>query len=82
MGQKITMPTEQELGMKKVFASYHFCRLDQPLIQGFGNFVGQFNMEVYAGRVEDFIIHLEKHIKDLLEDQLKFKMQVKVLFFR
>lgn len=69
-------------GMKKVFASYHFCQLDNPLIQGFGNFVGEFNMDAYVGRVEEFIVHLEKHIKTTLEAQLAFKLQVKVLFFR
>lgn len=73
---------KNETEKSKVFASYHFCQIDQPLIQGFGNFVGQFDTESYRGRIEEFIIHLEKHLKTLLEEQLQKKIQVKVLYFR
>lgn len=72
--------TEQEL--RDVFASYHFCRLDQPLVQGFGNFVGKFNMEAYRGEPAKFIVAIEAHLKKLLEEQFGFKIQVKVMFFR
>lgn len=73
---------ELEEPMRKVFASYHFCKIENPLIQGFGNFVGQFNIDAYKDRLEEFIIHLEKHLKELLSSQLKFEVQVKVLFFK
>lgn len=67
--------------MMEVFASYHFTSLDLKY-NGFGNYIGKFYKEVYAGNLSKFIEHIEKAITMELESQLNMKLKVKVLFFR
>lgn len=69
-------------GMREVFVSYHMTTLDMKY-NGFGNYVGQFNTEVYANQsMAKFIEDLEKSIKMANEAQLNTPVQVKVLYFR
>ncbi len=68
-------------GVREVFVSYHFTTLDLTN-NGFGNFVGQFNAEVYGDSMAKFIQDIEKSIEMSLENQLAIKCKVKVLFFR
>ena len=67
--------------MKQVFVSYHYTTMDAKY-NGFGNYVGKFNTELYAGDLSKFILHLEKAIAMQLESQLNMPCQIKVMFFR
>lgn len=80
-------PTPIPEGQRQIFASYHFtCTTPDAQTgifhNGFGNYVGQFNTEVYEGNLGKFIQDLEKSITMALEDQLKMKIQLKILYFR
>lgn len=66
---------------RKVFASYHFTTMDGKF-NGFGNYVGEFNMEVYEGAIDKFIIDLEKSISMALENQMGLRVAIKVLWFK
>ena len=66
---------------KQVFVSYHFTTLDGKF-NGFGNYVGEFNVEVYKGNLAKFIMDLEKSIGMSLENNLGKKVAIKVLYFR
>lgn len=85
------MRQSQRIEQKEVFASYHFTGLKPMeegdlkgiLPNGFGNYVGMFNVEAYNGSsMSKFIVDLEKAIKIYLEEQLGMEVQVKVLYFR
>lgn len=65
----------------EVFISYHFTTRDLKH-NGFGNFVGLFNKEVYKNNLGTFIEDAQKSIEMALEDKLEIKCVVKVLFFR
>lgn len=73
---------KMEDNLKEVFVSYHFTNLENPIQNGFGNFVGKFHPEIYSGNMGKFVQHLEKSIIAALQDQLGIKCQVKVMFFR
>ena len=75
---KITIQKQQ----RQVFVSYHFTKLESPIVNGFGNAVLMFDTESYADQMEKFVQHLERHLINQLTEQLGFKVQVKVLFFR
>lgn len=64
-----------------MFCSYHFTTLDGKF-NGFGNYVGEFHMEIYEGQLEKFILDLEKTLKMVLEQQLGKQLAVKVLYFK
>lgn len=68
--------------MKQVFASYHYTSLDAKY-NGFGNYVGQFDSDIYGSDdTARFILDLEENIAKALETELDLKVKVKVLFFR
>jgi len=76
------MTQETSEGIKKqVFASYHFTTMDGKY-NGFGNYVGEFNMEVYEGNLSKFVQDLEKSIKMALEENLNKELAIKILYFR
>lgn len=72
---------------REVFFSYHYTTLDLKY-NGFGNYVGVFSTEAYAGQGKaKFILDAEKSIGMAVEEYLKSqgvdsKVQVKVLFFQ
>lgn len=78
---KVYHPEATNDGMSKTFVSYHFVNEDGSK-QGFGNYVGMFHMEVYANRMEKFIVDVEKSIAMVLEIKFKDKFTVKVMYFR
>lgn len=72
---------------REVFVSYHFTGfkpLENGILpNGFGNYVGMFNVEVYnGGSMAKFIMDLEKSIKMALKNQLGMEVQVKILYFK
>ncbi|KKM63671.1 hypothetical protein LCGC14_1509150 [marine sediment metagenome] len=66
---------------KQVFVSYHFTTMDAKF-NGFGNYIGEFNMEIYKGNLAKFIQDLEKSIAMSLEQNIGKKVAIKVLYFR
>jgi len=67
--------------MKQVFVSYHFTTKDAKF-NGFGNYIGQFDADIYGSDLARFIIDLEENIAKSLEIQLNIDAKVKVLYFR
>lgn len=67
--------------MKEVFVSYHFTARSGKL-NGFGNYIGQFEDDAYTNDKRNFILNLEETISNLLKDKLGFEVAVKVMFFR
>jgi hypothetical protein len=72
---------DYELDMKEIFASYHFTTLDQKF-NGFGNYVGKFNISLYLNNMSKLVLDLEKSIAMALESELKLKVQIKLMYFR
>ncbi len=66
---------------KKVFASYHFTSKDMKY-NGFGNYIGEFDIAAYHYDPAKFIQDLEKSISMSVSEQLKMEVNIKVLFFR
>ncbi|KKK52131.1 hypothetical protein LCGC14_3107980 [marine sediment metagenome] len=67
--------------MKKVFVSYHFTTKNAKL-NGFGNYIGEFDEEAYMNDIARFILDLEATISKLLGEKLNMEVGVKVLYFR
>lgn len=65
----------------KIFVSYHFVAKDSR-INGFGNWIGEFNMEEYKDDLASFILDAQREIENLLKDKLKMEVAVKVIYFR
>lgn len=66
---------------RKIFASYHFTSLDLKF-NGFGNYVGEFDVESYKDDPGKFILDLEKSVSMAVSEKLKMEVTVKVLYFR
>lgn len=77
--QKKSPIVENEL--RDVFVSYHFTTHDLKH-NGFGNYVGKFNTEIYVGNMAKFIQDLEKSVNLAVEEMLGTKVHVKILYFR
>lgn len=73
--------TKEEKEMTNVFVSYHFTTKDGKL-NGFGNYIGQFNNEDYKDNLAFFILQLEKEIAKAVEEKINMPVSVKVLYFR
>ena len=67
--------------MKQVFVSFHYTAKDGS-VNGFGNYVGEFDPEVYMNNLREFILSLEKTITKVFEDQTKIPCKIKVMFWR
>ncbi len=67
--------------MKQVFVSFHYTAKDKS-VNGFGNYVGEFNPDDYVNNLRDFILDLEKQIAGVFEDQTKIPCNIKVMFWR
>ncbi|HEC37464.1 hypothetical protein LCGC14_0476700 [marine sediment metagenome] len=67
--------------MKQVFASYHFTAKNGKL-NGFGNYLGEFDEEIYERDMGRFILDLEKTIANQLLEKISLEVQVKILYFR
>ncbi len=67
--------------MKEVFASFHYTAKDKS-VNGFGNYVGEFNPEQYQNNLRDFILDLEKQITQVFEDQTGIPCTIKIMFWR
>ncbi len=67
--------------MKQVFVSYHFTARSGK-VNGFGNWIGEGDEELYRNDLKQFILESEKTISELLTGQLGFDVAVRVLNFR
>lgn len=67
--------------MKQVFVSFHYTAKDKS-VNGFGNYVGEFDPEVYMDNLREFILSLEKTIAEVFESQTKIPCTIKVMFWR
>ncbi len=67
--------------MKQVFVSYHYVAKDGS-VNGFGNYIGEFNPEDYVNDLRNFILMLEETIAKVFEDQTKIPCNIKVMFWR
>ncbi len=67
--------------MKKVFVSYHFTAKNGKM-NGFGNWMGEFEEGQYESDPAKFILDTQETIEKLLSEKLKMEVGVKVLFFR
>ena len=67
--------------MKKIFMSYHFTSKDGKM-NGFGNWIGEFEEGQYDNDPAKFILDAQETIERLLKDKLKFEVGVKILNFR
>ncbi len=67
--------------MKQVFVSFHYTAKDKS-VNGFGNYVGEFNPNDYVNNLRDFILDLEKQIAGVFENQTKIPCTIKIMFWR
>ncbi len=67
--------------MKQVFVSFHYTAKDKS-VNGFGNYIGEFNPDDYVNNLRDFILDLEKQIAGVFENQTKIACNIKVMFWR
>ncbi|HEC39532.1 MAG TPA: hypothetical protein ENI29_14930 [bacterium] len=67
--------------MKQVFVSFHYTAKDKS-VNGFGNYVGEFNPDDYLNDLRNFILDLEEKITKVFEDQTKIPCAIKVMFWR
>lgn len=67
--------------MKQVFVSYHYVARDGG-VNGFGNYIGEFNPEDYQNDLRNFILMLEETIAKVFEDQTRIPCTIKVMFWR
>lgn len=67
--------------MKEVFVSYHYTAKDKS-VNGFGNYIGQFNPEDYINDLRNFILDLESQIAKVFEEQTGIPCSIKIMFWR
>ena len=67
--------------MTEVFVSYHFTAKNGKM-NGFGNYIGEFEKGSYEDNMKSFILDLQETITKLLEEKLGMSVGVKILFFR
>jgi len=67
--------------MKQVFVSFHYTAKDKS-VNGFGNYIGEFNPDDYVNNLRNFILDLEKQIALVFENQTKIACNIKVMFWR
>ncbi len=67
--------------MKQVFVSFHYTAKDKS-VNGFGNYVGEFNPGDYVNDLRSFILMLEETITKVFEDQTGIKCSIKIMFWR
>ncbi len=67
--------------MRKVFVSYHFTAKDGKM-NGFGNWMGEFEEGQYESSPEKFILDAQETIEKLLLQKLNMEVGVKILFFK
>lgn len=65
----------------KMFASYHFLSNDETQ-NGFGNWIGEVNQELYSGKPEKFLIDIQTALENELYKMYGKKFQVKILWFK
>jgi len=72
---------EEVKKMKQVFVSYHYTANDHS-VNGFGNYIGQFNPENYENDLRSFILDLQQEIGRVFEDQTGIPCSIKIMFWR
>lgn len=65
----------------QVFASYHWTSKNGKL-NGFGNWMGQFDKAAYTNNPREFLLDMERTISNLLTEKLQKEVQVRILYFR
>jgi len=65
--------------MKKVFVSYHWM---SNKVNGFGNWIGEFEEGAYEDDPAKFILDVERTISELLTNKLNIEVKARVLWFR
>jgi len=79
--QSIKFRKEVRNIMKQVFVSYHYVAKDGS-VNGFGNYVGEFDPEIYRDDLKSFILNLQAEIEHEFETQTKIPCNIKVMFWR
>ena len=67
--------------MKQVFVSFHYTAKDKS-VNGFGNYIGEFEEENYFNNLRQFILDLESNVAKVFEDQTKIPCTIKIMFWR
>ena len=67
--------------MKQVFVSFHYTARDRK-VNGFGNYIGEFDPEEHENDLRSFILFLEKTIAKVFEEQTQIPCTIKIMFWR